>query len=426
MKRSPTRRKRVLILGGGFAGLAAALELRPDRYQVTLVDRSRWFEFLPNIHELLSGVKTPELLRLPLDRNVRRAGHAFIRDTVTGIDPVERTVATQRRRTTIGYDALIVAFGGVDATRGVGGVVEHAFPFKSIQQCDRIAKRLTRLAARRKPARVVIVGGGLEGVEALGEILRRYRDSSLHLTLVEARERLLPEAPRALDNHVRELCTPYEVGFQMESPVQKIEPKAVVLKDGHSLPSDLTIWTGGPAPPAMLAECGLAPQGAWAPVDLTLQSKGHPEVFVAGDAAEFPTPLSKQGYHALDMGACAARNASQMLSGKLLAPFRPSGKPMLISFGDLTCFLVAGERALAGPSLAAAKEAVFELVMAQLDAQPLWRRLPRALHRADRAARALLWPTITSLDALRRQGRISLLSSHCTHRSLARRPRRRR
>ncbi|NIV47426.1 MAG: hypothetical protein GWN46_11750 [Gammaproteobacteria bacterium] len=52
---------------------------------------------------------------------------------------------------------------------------------------------------------------------------------------------------------------------------------------------------------------------------------------------------------------------------------------------------------------------MFELVMAQLDAQPLWSRLPRALHRADRAARALLWPTVTSLDALRRQGRISLL-----------------
>ncbi|NIV46755.1 MAG: FAD-dependent oxidoreductase, partial [Gammaproteobacteria bacterium] len=53
MKQSPTRRKRVVILGGGFAGLAAALELRPDRYEVTLIDRSRWFEFLPNIHELL-------------------------------------------------------------------------------------------------------------------------------------------------------------------------------------------------------------------------------------------------------------------------------------------------------------------------------------------------------------------------------------
>jgi NADH dehydrogenase len=409
MKRSPTRRKRVLILGGGFAGLAAALELRPDRYRVTLVDRSRWFEFLPNIHELLSGVKTPDLLRLPLDRNVRRAGHTFVRDTVTEIDPVGRTVATQRPRTAFGYDALIVAFGGVDATRGVTGVFEHALPFKSVEQCDRIGKRLARLAARRKPARVVIVGGGLEGVEALGEILRRYRHSSLHVTLVEARERLLPETPTALDAHVRKLCAPYGVEFQVESPVRNIEPGAVVLWEGRSLPSDLTIWTGGPAPPALLGECGLAPNGAWAPVDITLQSKGHAEIFVAGDAAELPTPLSKQGYHALDMGVCAARNAERLLAGKPLAPFRPSGKPMLISFGDLTCFLVAGERALAGPSLAAAKEAVFELVMAQLDAQPLWSRLPRALNRAERAARALLWPSLTSLDALRRQGRISLL-----------------
>jgi len=410
MKRRPTGRKRVLILGGGFAGLAAALELRADRYQVSLIDRSRWFEFLPNIHELLSGVKTPELLRLPLDRNVRRAGHTFVRDSVTAIDPVRRTVATKRRSVAIGYDALIAAFGGVDATRGVEGVFENAFPFKSAEQCDRIGKRLARLARRRKPARVVIVGGGLEGVEALGEILRRYRDSSLHVTLVEARERLLPEAPAALDAHVRELCAPYEVEFQMKSPVRSIGPDVVVLRNGRSLPSDLTIWTGGPAPPALLAECGLAAHGAWATVDATLQSKAHPEIFVVGDAAELPTPLSKQGYHAVDMGVCAARNAGRLLSGEPLVPFRPSGKPTLISFGDLTCFLVAGECALAGPSLAAAKEAVFELVMAQLDAQPLCSRLPRVVKRADRAARALLWPTVKSLDALRRQGRISLLS----------------
>jgi NADH dehydrogenase len=327
------------------------------------------------------------------------------------IDPIERTVTTQRRRTAMGYDALIATLGGVDATRGVAGVLEHAFPFKSVQECDRIGKRLTLLARRRKPARAVIVGGGIEGVEALGEILRRYRGSGVHVTLVEARDRLLPETPEALDAHVRKLCAPYDVELLMESPVQSIEANAVVLRDGRSLPSDLTIWTGGPAPPALLAKCGLAPQGAWAPVDVTLQSKGHPEIFVAGDAAELPTPLSKQGYYALDMGVCSARNAERLLSGEPLEPFRPSGKPMLISFGDLTCFLVAGKRVLAGPSLAAAKEAVFELVMAQLDAQPLWSRLPRILHRAGGAARSLLWPTVTSLDALRRQGRISLLSS---------------
>jgi NADH dehydrogenase len=169
MPSRPSERARVVILGGGFAGLSAALELRPDRHEVTLIDRNRWFEFLPNIHELLSGVKTPELLRLPLDRTLKRAGHRFVRDTVTGIDTEKRTVST-RRRDAIGYDALIVAFGGVDATRGVPGVAEHAMPFKSVDQCHRIGKRLARLAERRKPAQVVIVGGGLEGVEALGEI----------------------------------------------------------------------------------------------------------------------------------------------------------------------------------------------------------------------------------------------------------------
>jgi NADH dehydrogenase len=258
---------------------------------------------------------------------------------------------------------------------------------------------------------VVIVGGGLEGVEALGEILRRHRASGLGVTLVEARERLLAEAPAVLDTHVRKLCAAYPVDFETQAPVERIEPRCVVLRDGRRLDSDLTIWTGGPAPPPLLAECGLAARGAWAAVDVTLQSKDHPEVFVAGDAAETPTPLSKQGYHALDMGICAAGNTRRLLAGRRLDPFRPSGKPTLISFGDLTCFLVSGELVLAGPLLSAAKEAVFELVMAQLDAQPLWRRVPRALQRVDRAARALLWPTVTSLPALRRQASLSLLSN---------------
>ena len=130
-------RPRVVILGGGFAGLAAARGLDADRFDVTLVDRRPAFEFLPNIHELLSGVKSPELLRLPLDRALAGLGHRFVNDTVTGIDPVERTVRVERRRRPIGYDALVVALGGVDATRGVAGVTDHAHPFKSVDDCAR-------------------------------------------------------------------------------------------------------------------------------------------------------------------------------------------------------------------------------------------------------------------------------------------------
>jgi len=185
----------------------------------------------------------------------------------------------------------------------------------------------------------------------------------------------------------------------------------VILDDGSELPSDLTIWTGGPAPPALLAECDLAPRGAWAPVDQTLASTMHSEIFVAGDAAALPTALPKQAYNAIDMGACAGRNADRLLAGRKLESFHPAGKPMLISFGDLTCFLVAGERALSGPPIGALKEAIFQIVMSQLDTRSLWMRVPSVVRRAERSTRELLWPVLSSHEALKRQGNFALLRS---------------
>ena len=234
--------------------------------------------------------------------------------------------------------------------------------------------------------------------------------SGCQLTLVEARERLLPEAPAVIDPHLRRLCAPFGVQFELGLPVRRIRADAVELSDGRVLPSDLTIWTGGPAPSPLLASAGLTVPGEWAPVHDSLQSSLHAQVLVAGDAAALPKALAKQAYNALDMGAHAARNAERLLAGLSLQPFRPAPKPMLIAFGDLSCYLVAGQRVLAGVGLAAGKEAVFELVMAQLDAQPWWARLPGMAQRSQRAARSLLWPSVASLQSLRRQAHVSILS----------------
>ncbi|HSJ98735.1 MAG TPA: NAD(P)-binding protein [Myxococcota bacterium] len=94
MDPEPSRRSaapRILVLGGGFAGLAAALALAPAR-RVTLIDRRPHFEFLPNIHELVSGVKTPALLRLPLRAILARRGHRFLRGEIRRIDLAARRV----------------------------------------------------------------------------------------------------------------------------------------------------------------------------------------------------------------------------------------------------------------------------------------------------------------------------------------------
>src|SRR5512135_1031803 len=120
-------RPRVVIVGAGFAGIAAAQHL-DGRYDVTVIDRSPWFEWLPNIHELLSGVKRPADLRLQRTRLVKRAGRRFP------------------------FDACIVAVGGVDETFGVPGADRHALSFKGVDGCAEIGRRLAQLASGKGPA----------------------------------------------------------------------------------------------------------------------------------------------------------------------------------------------------------------------------------------------------------------------------------
>ncbi len=377
---------------------------------MTLVDQKSAFEFLPNIHELISGIKTVPAVQLPLRPLLESLGHRFRHARVQSLDPERKQVLLERGRP-LPYDSLVVAAGAADATFGIPGVTRNSLPFKSAADCDRIRKRLASLAQRRNPAQVVIIGGGLSGVEALGEILRRYRspDCGLAITLVEAQERLLPQQPAPLDGHIRDVCKSHAVTLICGDPVQRVSPRTVSLASGHSLRSDLTIWTGGPAPPEWLARCGLAREGAWAAVDSTLRSALCEGVYVAGDAAGLPRPQARQAYHSLDMGACVARNLRREQRGRRPVDYRPAAKPVLVSFGDLSAMLVAGQCALAGPALAAGKELVFEAVMAQLDARRGPSPVLAAIGRGELALRRLAWPTARSLTALQRQLSLKLL-----------------
>ncbi|MDP5071328.1 MAG: FAD-dependent oxidoreductase, partial [Congregibacter sp.] len=298
-------RASVVIVGGGFAGLACANALNAERFAVTLVDRKANFEFLPNIHELLSGVKKPAQLRLPLGSNLRAAGHRFVRGEVSGITPETRQVRIGQDKA-LTADYLVVALGSADADFGVKGVKQHSLGFKSVDQCQAIQRRLRSMTSTQnaggKGQRIVIIGGGLEGLEGLGEILRRYRHTPLHLSIVEARNALLPAGPGAVQKHLAAHCREWRVECITGDAVARITAKTVHLGSGRKLRSDLTIWTGGPAPPALLAESGLAEPQHWAPVDDTLAHVSYPGIFIAGDAAALQQPISKQAYHALDMG----------------------------------------------------------------------------------------------------------------------------
>ena len=401
---------RIIIVGANFAGLSTAVNL-PRKYRVKVIDCRPQFEFLPNIHELLSGVKKPSNLRMDTQHLIDRAGHRFIRDTVTTIDSAQKKVYTSGRKR-MPYDICVLAVGGVNDTRGVAGAAKFALPFKSVEQCDTIGRRLAALSGRKDGAGVVIVGGGLEGVEALGEILRRYRrHPGLEIHLIENQKRLLVNQPRELERDIRKICKPFNVQFHTGTRVTKISANKVWLSSRVTLNSDVTIWTGGATPSPLLHKSGLTKHpGDWAPVNKCLQSLYHDFIFTAGDAADWPGIKSKQAYNAMEMGACVAENIKLLIAGEDLKEFEPSSQTDVISFGDLETYVIMGEAAVAGPILAGAKEGIFQATMAKLDPPG---GLTAALNFFDRTSQSvfkLAIPTLTSFSKLRRLANIRFLN----------------
>lgn len=403
-----TDRKKIVIIGANFAGLACAMKL-PTQFAVTVIDPSPGFEFLPNIHELLSGVKSADLLRLPRARILQRMGHQFVEDKVVGIDGRASVVSTESGET-FEFDACIVAVGGVNNTFDIPGVEPYTRPFKSVDDCAQIGERLGELVETGKPVSIVIVGGGLEGVEATGEILRRYGHlPELSVHLVEAAKTLIPGGASVLSDEIQRRCSPYGVTFHLGDRVKAVTRTRVRLASGESLKSDLTLWTGGAAPSPLLFESGLATRrGAWAVVEPSLQSCVFERVFVVGDAADLP--VSKQAYYALDMGSHAATNVCRFLKGKALKPFKPGPEISLISLGDIDTYLVLGQRVFAGPALAPAKELIFQANMARLD-PPLG--IPAAMELQARywqGIRELAIPTLWPPSSVKRLADLRMLA----------------
>jgi NADH dehydrogenase len=364
--------KEVLIIGANFAGLTAAASF-PDSFHVTVVDASPYFEFLPNIHELISGIKTPQVLRTPKKRILERTGHRLLEERIVALDPAACRATTESGEN-LSFDVCILAVGGVNNTFGVPGAAEHGMPLKSVADAHAIGQRLAALVGSKPDPSVVIVGGGLEGVESLGEILRRFRATKgLQIHLVEREKFLVPEEPKALDREIRRRVRKHPVSFHMEKSVAEVGPDRVNLATGEVLPADLVIWTGGVAPNPLLAQSGLASTpDSWAKVNRCLQSTVHENIFIAGDAAEPPRPLIKQAYYALDMGKCAAANAQRWLRDRPLRPLCAPPRPSLIALGDLDTYLVLGRLVIAGKGLAALKEGVFQFNMSKQDPPLAW------------------------------------------------------
>lgn len=401
---------RVAIIGGNFAGLTAAMQFPARKYEVTLFDQGADFEWTPNIHEIISGVKVPDGLRLSRKKLLKKAGHQFVQERVTRLDPIHKSLHTESGREVL-FDTAIVAVGGADLHHRIPGAEKFAIPFSTADNCDRISKRLQELSSREKFS-VAIVGANVTGIEALGEVLRRYREHpGLSVHVIEAASRILPAAPLAVAEDIRMHADAYNVHFHTERRVQRVAEKSVRLTSSARLPADLVLWCAGSGTPQLLRDAALADDtGAWAPARVTLQSVEYDHIFLAGDCTDVPGPARKQSYHAIEMGQLAAENLRRLVRGRRLKTFKPSKKPILIAFGDIETYLVAGDRAIASPSLAAAKEGIFQGGMA-LFAPPLDKSgVKQVYQRFEGSVSKMILPQITSLERAMQLGKYRIIA----------------
>lgn len=391
---------KIAIVGGGFAGLNAAQQLKSSRYEVTVIDPSPHIEWLPNIHEVISGVKKGDELRLSRNILVRRLGHRFLMNHAMEMTSSAVLLDNGMK---VPFDVCIVATGSVNNTFGVEGADQFALPMKSVEQCQVIARKLHRASLSHRTTRVSIVGGGIEGVEAFGEVMRAYRNRpQFEFNIVESAESLLPHSPGNLDGKIRSHTDGFRVNYHLGSKVESVDHEGICLADGGAIESDITIWSTGASPNGFLQRSYLTHEAnEWAHVNSFFQSEARENVFIIGDAANPEgMPLAKQAFHAIDMGKAAAHNVERLLAGKALREFQPSNKPQVVTFGDLDTFMLFKDFAVSSSVLGAAKEAIYTLGLLQMAPPKSAKDLVHSLDLLQRSARRVYLPTLNPLNLI--------------------------
>jgi NADH dehydrogenase len=349
---TPQETRRIVILGGGFAGMRTAECLEKElpasnAVSITVVSNTNALLFTPMLAEVAGSSLEPSHISTPLRSSLRRA--EFIRGLATRIDFEGRRVILDESPEiesgaiprAVPFDHLVFALGSVSNYLGMSNVEKLAFDFKSlldaIQIRNHVIEKFERADRERDPSRrralltFVIAGGGFAGVELAGSlndfahgILADYPNLSpedLSVVLVHSRERILPELSESLGRYAQERMEARGVSFRLKTRVADVRPGVVVLSDSE-IPSDTLVWTAGTAANPLLKSLPMEKdKRGCLVVDKTLGLPGHPEFWALGDCAAVvdaktgkPCPPTAQ--FAIRQAEVLAKNIRAQLQGR--------------------------------------------------------------------------------------------------------------
>ncbi len=350
-----------MVIGAGFGGLSAAKALQRPDVEVVVIDSNNFHTFQPLLYQVATAGLDADDICFPIRASLRAHRRSrFLLGAVTAIDLAGRTVTVDGDRVER-FDHLVIAAGSVSATFGIEGVAAATFPLKTVD--DALALRSHLLGCFEAAARgdavdlgIAVVGGGPTGVEMAGglrelidKVLRKdYPELDLRdipITLIEAAERVLGPFHPSLSEHALAALRRRRIGVELGTGVARVEPGAVVLKDGaqkdgvlkdgRRIEAGTIVWATGVAgnPVATMLGVPLG-RGDRIPVQADLSLAGHPHVFAIGDIALPPgPPLPQVAQPAIQGGAHAARQIHALLDGRATAPFAYRDKGSMATIG---------------------------------------------------------------------------------------------
>ncbi|MFG2061121.1 NAD(P)/FAD-dependent oxidoreductase [Micromonospora sp. NPDC048871] len=272
---------RIVVLGAGYAGAIAAgrlaRRLHPDQTEITVVNAAADFVERVRLHQLAVGA---DLAVRPLRDLYTGTGVRVRLARVTGVD-VDRRIVTLAEADTsseIGYDTLVYALGSTAAEHPGGA--DHAYDVAGAQSAQRLRERLAALEAG---GRVLVVGGGLTGLEAATEIAEARPDLHVALATRGGLGDWLDEGAR---RHLRKVCDRLGITVHEHTDITEVRATGAVTGTEGLIPAQVTVWCAGFAVPSLVAGMAVrtAPTGQIL-VDATMRSVSHPEVYAIGDAA---------------------------------------------------------------------------------------------------------------------------------------------
>ncbi|MBF6326092.1 NAD(P)/FAD-dependent oxidoreductase [Nocardia cyriacigeorgica] len=315
-----TTPREILILGAGYTGMSAAVNLgarvkgRED-VRVTVINADERFVERLRLHQVATGQRLAEF---GIPQLLDSIGVGFIRGRVDAIDPDANTVRLADQRL-LHYDHLVYALGGATDTDRVPGAAEHAFTLDSAADAAALAARLDRLDS----GTVVVGGAGLTGIESAAEIAEQYPRLRVLLLGRDEPGAAMADKPRA---YLRSVLERLAVEVHTGAEVVKVLADSVALADGESIHADAVLLTSGVRANPVAAAAGLAVDERGRIVtEATLRSISHPNIYAVGDAAAI-----EQGYglmhgtcqSGMPTGVHAAVSLARELKGKQPKAFR--------------------------------------------------------------------------------------------------------